>query len=73
VSEESAFAVDPEMTHYELDTLRVLNGEEVPGWVPGAAANVCASRLKGRGYATGHYEITQKGRAYLAGLSGSSG
>lgn len=61
--------IDPEMTHYELDTLRILNGEHVPGWVGGAAANVCCAWLKGRGYATGHYEITQKGRDYLAALT----
>jgi hypothetical protein len=61
---------DPEMTAYELDTLRVMNGESVPGWVGGAAANVCASWLKGRGYAEGHYSISQKGREYLAQLAG---
>ena len=60
---------DPEMTSYELDTLRVMAGESVPGWVGGAAANVCASWLKGRGYADGHYTITQKGRDYLAALT----
>jgi len=60
---------DPEMTHYELDTLRILNGESVPGYVAGAAANVCASWLKGRGYAEGHYAISQKGRDYLAALA----
>lgn len=60
---------DPEMTHYELDTLRVMNGENVPGWVSGAAANVCASWLKSRGYVEGHYSISPKGRAYLAALA----
>lgn len=68
-----SFAPDPEMTHYELDTLRVMNGEDVPHWVPGAAANVCASWLKGRGYAEGFYQISQKGRDYLAALSKSEG
>lgn len=60
---------DPEMTHYELDTLKVLNGENVPGWVPGAAANVCCSWLKARGYAEGQYQISAKGREYLAALA----
>lgn len=64
-----SFTPDPEMTHYELDTLRVMNGETVPGWINGAAANVCASWLKGRGYAEGMYRISQKGRDYLAALS----
>jgi len=59
---------DPELTPYDLDTLRVMNGETVPGWVGGAAANVCARWLKARGYAEGYYTITQKGRDYLAGL-----
>ena len=60
--------IDPEMTPYELATLRVLNGEEVPGWIPGAAANVCCSWLKSRGYAEGLYQISQKGRDYLAAI-----
>ena len=63
------FQPDPNMTPWELDTLRVLNGEDVEGWVGGAAANVACSWLKGRGYAQGFYEISQKGRDYLAALS----
>jgi hypothetical protein len=59
---------DPEMTPYELDTLRILNGEVVRGYVAGAAANVCAAWLKGRGYAEGHYAISHKGREYLAAM-----
>jgi hypothetical protein len=69
VKEQTAFTPDPEMTHYELDTLRILNGEHIKGWVGGAAANVCLSWLKGRGYAEGLYQITQKGRDYLAALA----
>lgn len=63
-----AITPDPDMTLYELDTLRVLNGEDVPGWVGGAEANVCCAWLKSRGYAEGHYQISQKGVAYLAAL-----
>jgi hypothetical protein len=65
----SPFAPDPDMTQWELDVLRVLNGESVAGFVGGAAANVAASWLKARGYAEGHYYISKKGREYLAGLS----
>ena len=60
--------MDPEMTAWELDVLRVLNGEDVPGFVGGAACNVACSWLKGRGYAQGSYAISQKGRDYLATL-----
>jgi hypothetical protein len=68
MGEQNLVSPDPEMTSYELDTLRVLNGENVPGWIPGAAANVCCAWLKGRGYAQGMYEISPKGKAYLAAL-----
>lgn len=73
MTEDGGWTPDPDMAPYELDTLRVMNGENVAGWVGGAAANVCASWLKGRGYAEGHYSITQKGRDYLAALSKASG
>jgi hypothetical protein len=59
---------DPEMTGYELLVLRCLNGEDPPGLVAGAAINVAAAWLKGRGYATGLYEISEKGRDYLRSL-----
>lgn len=59
---------DPNMTEIELETLRVLNGEDVPGFVSGAAANVCCAWLKGHGYADGMYRISQKGKDYIAAL-----
>lgn len=58
------------MTDYDLDVLRVLNGEDVPGMVAGAAMWTAAAWLVGRGYAQGSYQITQKGRDYLAALRG---
>lgn len=60
--------VDPEMCEYELQILRVMAGEEVSGVSAGAAMWSAAAWLKGRGYAVGHYEISQKGREYLANL-----
>lgn len=52
----------------EVEVLRILSGEEVPGWTWGAAMAECLSSLKGRGYAAGLYHITPKGRQYLAAL-----
>lgn len=49
----------------EIEVLRILNGEDVPGWTYGAAMNVCCETLKHQGYATGWYEITDKGRTFL--------
>lgn len=64
--------IDPNMTDFELSVLRVMAGEDVPGMVAGAAMWAAASWLKGRGYAEGHYTITQKGRDYLAQLQDQS-
>lgn len=55
-------------TQHELEVLRILNGEDVPGWVAGAAMWACAASLVGMGYARGTYEITQSGKDYLASL-----
>lgn len=52
----------------ETEVLRILNGEDVPGWRWGAAMAECCSALKGGGYATGTYTITPKGKDYLAAL-----
>ncbi len=54
-----------ELNQHEIDVLRILNGEDVPGWTYGAAMMVCCDYLKGRGYASGMYDITDKGRQYL--------
>ena len=59
-----------DLTPFEVDVLRVMNGEDVSDMVAGAAMWVAASVLKGRGLAQGHYTITQKGRDFLAGLAG---
>lgn len=57
-----------ELCQMEIDVLRVLNGEDVEGMVAGAAMWACATFLKKQGLATGHYEITDAGREYLARL-----
>ena len=59
---------DPEMLDYDLQVLRAMNGEEVPGLAWGAAMAVSAAWLKSRGYAEGTYTITQKGKDLLAAI-----
>lgn len=54
------------MTRHEEEVLRILNGEDVPGWVAGAAMWACAEWLKDNGYAEGQYKITQKGKDHLS-------
>lgn len=49
----------------EVEVLRILNGEDIPGWTWGAAMAVCCENLKTMGLATGLYEITEKGKEYL--------
>ena len=53
------------MNKFEYDVLRILNGEDVPGWSWGAAMAVCCEWLKANGYAQNMYEITDKGRQFL--------
>lgn len=53
------------LTSSEIEVLRILNGEDVPGWTWGAAMAVCCEELKGRGYAKGMYEISNKGIEFL--------
>lgn len=57
-----------DLVPFEIETLRVLNGEEVSGYVSGAASVSAASALKHAGLAEGFYTISQKGRDYLAAL-----
>lgn len=52
----------------EVEVLRILNGEDVPGWTWGAAMSVCCENLKSMGLAKGMYEISEKGRKYLEGI-----
>lgn len=52
----------------EIEVLRILNGEDVPGWTYGAAMNLCCENLKVMGLAQGMYEISPKGREFLASL-----
>jgi len=53
---------------FEIEVLRVMNGEDAPGMVAGAGMWTACAFLKSCGYAEGHYTITQKGRDFLAGL-----
>ena len=59
-------ATESSLSDYEINILRVLNGEDVPGLMWGAAMSAACGHLKGTGYATGLYEITDKGRAAIA-------
>ena len=54
------------MTRHEHDVLRILNGEDMPGWHPGAAMSECLGWLKEAGYAAGLYHITRKGMDFLS-------
>ena len=56
------------LTQHEIEVLRILNGETVEGWCAGAAMNACCAYLKNQGLATGQYQITDAGRAFLASL-----
>jgi hypothetical protein len=49
----------------EVQVLRILNGEDIPGWQWGAAMAACCETLKDQGYASGMYKITEKGKQYL--------
>lgn len=53
----------------EIEVLRILNGEDVPGWTWGGAMGVCCENLRSMGYAKGHYEISDKGKAFLSANS----
>lgn len=53
------------MNEMEKEVLRILNGEDVPGWSWGAAMSACCEWLKENGYAQGLYEISEKGKEYL--------
>ena len=50
---------------YELEVLRILNGEDIPGWTWGAAMAVCCESLLAMGLANLSYGITEKGKEYL--------
>ena len=52
----------------EIEVLRILNGEDVPGWCAGAAMNVCCENLRRMGYATGTYQISPRGKEFLKEL-----
>lgn len=53
------------LNHHEIEVLRILNGEDIPGWGWGAAMAVCCEHLKEHGYAKGCYDITDKGKNFL--------
>lgn len=50
----------------EIEVLRILNGEDIPGWTWGAAMSACCSSLKALGLAQGHYQISSAGKKFLA-------
>ena len=54
-----------DLTQMDIEVLRILNGEDVPGWKWGAAMSECCQHLKGLGYARGSYEITDAGKQLL--------
>ena len=56
---------------FEVDVLRVANGEEVKGFAWGAAVSEALGALKARGLVTPppNYRATQAGKDYLASLS----
>lgn len=56
----------------EIEILRILNGEDIPGWTWGAAMSACASSLRSMGYAEGSYKITEKGKKFLKELKNNS-
>lgn len=57
-----------ELSVTDISVLRVLNGEDVPGFGWGAYVTPVATWLKECGYVAGTYYITQKGKDYLAEL-----
>lgn len=61
-----------ELTQHEIEVLRILNGEDVPGWCWGAAMSECCQALKARGLASGMYHITQAGKDCLRAIAGES-
>ena len=52
----------------EIEVLRILNGEDVPGWGWCSAMAICCDTLKEKGYAKGCSEITEKGKDFLTTL-----
>lgn len=56
-------------TTHELEVLRIINGEDVPGWTWGAAMSAVLSHLRGAGLVAldgaGKAQITDAGRAAL--------
>lgn len=57
-----------EITEYERDILRALNGEKVPGLAWGAAMGAAIEFLRGRRLVSGYTDIriTDAGRAMVA-------
>jgi hypothetical protein len=55
-----------DIIEFEFDVMRVLNGENVDGFVWGAAANEACGSLKARGWVSPMpYSLTADGRAAL--------
>lgn len=53
------------ITDMDIEVLRILNGDDVPGWGWGGAMSVCLEFLRSVGLAKGTYEITDKGKEFL--------
>lgn len=54
-------AIAASLGKHDSEVLRILGGEDVPGWTWGAAMSECLSYLKARGLAQGLYEISPLG------------
>jgi len=57
-----------DLTKHEEEVLRIVGGEDVPGWQWGAAMTACLEALKGRGlvqFGANEYQLTEGGRRYL--------
>ena len=54
-------AIAASLGRHDSEVLRILGGEDVPGWTWGAAMAECLSYLKARGLAQGLYEISPLG------------
>ncbi len=60
----------PILNMYEIETLRVAAGQNVPGFTWGACVSECLSTLKANGLVTPgpSYRATAKGKQYLIEL-----
>jgi hypothetical protein len=57
--------LEPDMTVHDYEVLRILDGQDVPGWTWGAAMGICCEWLCKKGYAKPGYDITVNGVHFL--------